>query len=146
MHYQGDICASGSVSVYYIFRILHTYHMFFSLMTASLKLTALALLRIIPSRILSTPPPKSPGVYLTFPPEIVTTCTCLHIRRHFRRQSSVVIFIPSEVMIFAPTRVSVSPKFSNKKWIRKTVFSGEFSFFGRGKTNFFGGGYNFKTG
>ena len=27
-----------------------------------------------------------------------------------------------------------------KKWIRKTVFSGEFSFFGRGKTNFFGGG------
>ena len=32
-------------------------------------------------------------------------------------------------------------------WIRKTVFSGEFSFFGRGKTNFFlGGGYNFKTG
>ena len=38
-------------------------------------------------------------------------------------------------------------KIFKKKWIRKTVFSGGFSFFGRGKTNFFGeGGYNFKTG
>ena len=36
-----------------------------------------------------------------------------------------------------------TPKFSKTKWIRKTVLSEDF---GRGKTNFGEGGYNFKTG
>ena len=47
--------------------------------------------------------------------------------------------------IFAAQTVK-RQNFQKRIWIRKTVFSGEFSFFGRGKTNFFGGGYNFKTG
>ena len=39
--------------------------------------------------------------------------------------------------IFAAQTVK-RQNFQKKKWIRKTVFSaGEFSFFGRGKTNFF---------
>ena len=41
--------------------------------------------------------------------------------------------------IFAAQTVK-RQNFQKKNWIRKTVFSGEFSFFGRGKTNFFGGG------
>ena len=41
--------------------------------------------------------------------------------------------------IFAAKRKTVKRQNVQKKWIRKTVFSGEFSFFGRGKTNFWGG-------
>tara|TARA_B100000524_G_scaffold253587_1_gene137022 strand:- start:171 stop:485 length:315 start_codon:yes stop_codon:yes gene_type:complete len=35
-------------------------------------------------------------------------------------------------------------KIYKRKWIRKTVFSGKFSFFGRRKTNFIGGGVTSK--
>jgi len=45
--------------------------------------------------------------------------------------------------IFAAQTVK-RQKNQKKKWIRKTVFSGEFSFFGRGKTNFGGGGITSK--
>ena len=45
--------------------------------------------------------------------------------------------------IFAAPTVK-RQNFQKKNWIRKTVFSGEFSFFGRGKTNFFGGGITSK--
>ena len=40
----------------------------------------------------------------------------------------------------------VAKKIENAKILElKRSFHGEFSFFGRGKTNFWGGGYNFKT-
>ena len=40
-----------------------------------------------------------------------------------------------------------SLRFFFQKWPAHPVFSGNFLFFGRGKTNFFwGGGYEFKTG
>ena len=45
--------------------------------------------------------------------------------------------------IFAAKTVK-RQNFQKKIWIRKTVFSGEFSFFGRGKTNFFWGGITSK--
>ena len=83
--------------------------MAFFLITATLYLTALALAhRITDSEytdaLLSSPPPHSHDVY-NYSHPIVTTC--LYIRRRFCRQSSVVVFIPSELVISAPTRVSV---------------------------------------
>ena len=77
--------------------------MAFSLMTATVKLTALPLLRItIPYWILSTPPP--------IPLMYIPACLCLLacIRRHFLWQSSVGVFIPSssKLGMSAPTWVS----------------------------------------
>ena len=76
--------------------------MAFSLMTATVKLTALPLLRItIPYWILSTPPP--------IPLMYIPACLCLLacIRRHFLWQSSVGVFIPSKLVMSASTRVRV---------------------------------------
>ena len=83
----------------------------------------------------------------------------LSVLVHDRNRSGVVELVGREPLIIARVENGVTkfspqrqktPKFSKKNWTRKTVFSasGEFysHFFGRGKTNFFGGGYNFKTG
>jgi len=59
------------------------------------------------------------------------------------REPLIIARVENGVTKFSPQRQK-TPKFSKKKWIRKTVFSGEFSFFGRGKTNFFGGGITSK--
>ena len=73
---------------------------------------------------------------------------------HDRNRSGVVELVGREPWIIARVENGVTkfsphrqktPKFSKKDWIRKTVFSGKFSLFGRGKTNFWGG-YKFKTG
>ena len=72
----------------------------------------------------------------------------LSVLVHDRNRSGVVELVGREPWIIARVENGVTkfspqrqktPKFSKKKGIRKTVFSGEFSFFGRGKTNFFGG-------
>jgi len=57
------------------------------------------------------------------------------------REPLIIARVENGVTKFSPQRQK-TPKFSKKKWIKKTVFSGEFNFhfFGRGKTNFFGGG------
>ena len=62
------------------------------------------------------------------------------------REPLIIARVENGVTKFSPQRQK-TPKFSKRNWIRKTVFSGEFSFYGRGKTNFFGGGrYNIKNG
>ena len=48
----------------------------------------------------------------------------------------IIARVENGVTKFSPKRQK-TPKFSKEKLIRKTVFSGDF---GRGKTNFFGGG------
>ena len=75
-------------------------------MTATLRLTALALLRItiLPYSVTVLAPPPFPW-WCVYTRPIVTTCA--YIRRRFCRQSSVVDFIPSELVMSAPTRVSV---------------------------------------
>jgi len=51
----------------------------------------------------------------------------------------IIARVENGVTKFSPQRQK-TPKFSKKTWIRKTVFSGEFSSFGCGKTiTFFGG-------
>jgi hypothetical protein len=58
------------------------------------------------------------------------------------REPLIIARVENGVRKFSPQRQK-TPKFSKKKLIRKAVLSGEFSFFGRGKTNFFffwGGG------
>ena len=80
----------------------------------------------------------------------------LSVLVHGRNRSGVVELVGREPLIIARVENGVTkfspqrqktPKNSKKNWIRKTVFSGEFSFFGRGKTDFLlEGGYNFKTG
>jgi len=79
----------------------------------------------------------------------------LSVLVHDRNRSGVVELVGREHLIIARVENGVTkfspqrqktPKFSKRNRIRKTVFSGEFAFFGRGKTNFLRGGYNFKTG
>jgi len=43
-------------------------------------------------------------------------------------------------------RQKMDLRFFSKVGVRIPFSMGNFHFFGRGKTNFFGGGYNFKTG
>ena len=70
-------------------------------------------------------------------------------RAHNRNRSRVVELIGREPLIFARVENGVTkfspkrqktPKFSKNILDQTTVFSGEFSFFGGGKTNFFGEG------
>jgi hypothetical protein len=62
------------------------------------------------------------------------------------REPLIIARVENGVTKFSPQKQK-TPKFSKKNGSGTAVFSGEFSFFGRGKTNFFWlGGYNFKTG
>jgi len=73
----------------------------------------------------------------------------LSVLAHDRNRSGVVELVGREPWIIARVENGVTkfspqdsktPKFSKRIWIRKTVFSGEFSVFFHGKTNFFWGG------
>ena len=67
----------------------------------------------------------------------------------YRNRSGMVELVGREPLMFARVENGVT-KFSPKKqktpkcWIKTAVFNGDF--FCRRTTNFFGGGYNFKTG
>ena len=80
----------------------------------------------------------------------------LSVLVHDRNRSGVVELVGREPLIIARVENGVTkfspqrqktPKFSKTKFGSGKQFSvGNFHFFGRGKTNFFWGGYNFKTG
>ena len=61
------------------------------------------------------------------------------------REPLIFARVENGVTKFSPKRQK-TPKFSKKIGSGKQFSVGNFHFFGRGKTNFFGGGYNFKTG
>ena len=79
----------------------------------------------------------------------------LSVLVHGRNRSGVVELVGREPLIIARVENGVTkfspqrqktPKFSNKIGSGIQFSVGNFHFFGRGKTNFWGGGYNFKTG
>ncbi len=80
----------------------------------------------------------------------------LSILAHDRNRSGVVELVGREPLIiarvengvtkFSPQRQKTPKKFKNKIGSGKQFSVRIFHFFGRRKTNFFGGGYNFKTG
>ena len=85
--------------------------------------------------------------FCAFPPQ-KTVKSSSDGRAHLRNRSGVVELVGREPWIIARVENGVTkfspqnskmPKFSKNIWIRKTVFSVEFSFFGRGKTNLWGG-------
>ena len=89
--------------------------------------------------------------FYAFPPQKTVKSTSDGRARH-RNRSGVVELVGREPLIIARVENGVTkfspqrqkektPKFSKNKWIRKTVFSGEF---GRGKTNLCGGGITSK--
>jgi len=62
------------------------------------------------------------------------------------REPLIIARVENGVTKFSPQRQK-TPKFSKTKFGSGKQFSvGNFHFFGRGKTNFGGEGYNFKTG
>ena len=61
------------------------------------------------------------------------------------RDPLIIARVENGVTKFSPQRQK-GPKFSKKNGSGKQFSVGNFHFFGRGKTYFFGGVYNFKTG
>ena len=94
-------------------------------------------------------------VFNAFPPQKTVTPSSDGRARH-RNRSGVVELVGREPWIIARVENGVTkfspqrqktPKFSKKNGLGKQFSVGNFHlFFGRGKTNFFWGGYNFKTG
>ena len=79
----------------------------------------------------------------------------LSVLVHHRNRSGVVELVGREPRIIARVEKGVTelspkrqktPKLKKKNGSRKQFSVGNCNFFGRGKTNPFGGGYNFKTG
>ena len=63
------------------------------------------------------------------------------------REPLIIARVENGVTTFSPQRQKITtPEFSKKNGSGKQFLVGNFLFFGRGKTNFFWGGYNFKTG
>jgi len=96
----------------------------------------------------SMPGAKKKLFYDAFPPQKTVKPSSGGRARH-RNRSSVVKLVGREpwsiarvengVTKFSPKRQK-TPKFSKENWIRKTVFSEEFSFFLPRETKFLGGG------
>jgi len=100
----------------------------------------------------SMPGAKKKLFFYAFPPQKTVTPSS-DGRAHIRNRSGVVELVGREPLIFAKVENGVT-EFSTKKqktpkfWIRNSArqFSVKnFHFFGRRKTNFWGGGYTFKT-
>jgi hypothetical protein len=93
-------------------------------------------------------------LFYAFPPQ-KTVKTSSGGRARHRNRSGVIELVGREPWIIARVENGVTkfspkrqktPKFSKKNGSGKQFSMGNFHFFGRGKTTFFCGGYNFKTG
>jgi len=74
--------------------------MLFFRITATQYLTALALVQDYRRHLAYSSPPPTPMLYISIPARLwLHAC----IRRHFWWQSSAVVFIPSELVMSAPT-------------------------------------------